>query len=196
MTQICCWIVVAVAVALFITACGLFIETEGQVTPLGLPHWINILPVIIGSFFIVAFGLANALEGPPRQVWLTFAAGLAVAGGVWAWNTLLPEMALSPLSLLVVSAMGSVVIGVPIAFALAFSALLYFLADPSLPMVVYAQQLAAGADHFVLLAIPFFVLAGLTMEANGMSTRLIELLLRLMGRMRGGLNLILSLIHI
>ena len=190
MTQICCWIVVAVAVALFITACGLFIETEGQVTPLGLPHWINILPVIIGSFFIVAFGLANALEGPPRQVWLTFAAGLACAGGVWAWNTLLPEMALSPLSLLVVSAMGSVVIGVPIAFALAFSALLYFLADPSLPIVVYAQQLAAGADHFVLLAIPFFVLAGLTMEANGMSTRLIELLLRLMGRMRGGLNLI------
>ena len=190
MTQICCWIVVAVATALFTTACGLFIETEGQVTPLGLPHWINILPVIVGSFFIIAFGLANALEGPPRQVWLTLAAGLAVAGGVWAWNTFLPELALSPLSLLVVSAVGSVVIGVPIAFALAFSALLYFLADPSLPMVVYAQQLAAGADHFVLLAIPFFVLAGLTMEANGMSTRLIELLLRLMGRMRGGLNLI------
>ena len=50
--------------------------------------------------------------------------------------------------------------------------------------------MVAGANHFVLLAIPFFVLAGLTMEANGMSTRLIELLLRVFGRFRGGLNLI------
>ena len=38
----------------------------------------------------------------------------------------------------------SVVIGVPIAFALAFSALLYFLAEPSLPMLVYSQQILAG----------------------------------------------------
>jgi tripartite ATP-independent transporter DctM subunit len=48
----------------------------------------------------------------------------------------------------------------------------------------------AGTDHFVLLAIPFFVLAGLLMESNGMSARLIELLLRLLGRVRGGLGLI------
>ena len=86
---------------------------------------------------------------------------------------------------MVVAFVASVVIGVPIAFALAFSALLYFLAEPSLPMLVYSQQILAGMDHFVLLAIPFFVLAGLVMEANGMSARLIELLLRLMGRLRG-----------
>ena len=79
----------------------------------------------------------------------------------------------------------------PIAFALAFASLLFFLADPSVPMLVYSQQVLSGADHFVLLAIPFFVLAGLAMEANGMSSRLIELLVRLIGRMRGGLNLIM-----
>jgi len=56
---------------------------------------------------------------------------------------------------------------------------------------VYSQQIVSGLDHFVLLAIPFFVLAGLIMEANGMSARLIELLLRMMGRLRGGLNLIM-----
>ena len=58
-------------------------------------------------------------------------------------------------------------------------------------MLVYSQQVLSGMDHFVLLAIPFFVLAGLLMEANGMSSRLIELLLRMMGRLRGGLNLIM-----
>ena len=57
-------------------------------------------------------------------------------------------------------------------------------------MLVYSQQVMAGSDHFVLLAIPFFVLAGLLMEANGMSSRLIELLLRMFGRVRGGLGLI------
>ena len=59
-----------------------------------------------------------------------------------------------------------------------------------MPVVIYAQQMARGIDHFVLLAIPFFVVAGLAMEANGMSVRLIELLLRLMGGAQGGLNLI------
>jgi tripartite ATP-independent transporter DctM subunit len=58
-------------------------------------------------------------------------------------------------------------------------------------MLVYSQTVLSGMDHFVLLAIPFFVLAGLVMEANGMSSRLIELLLRVFGRMRGGLNLIM-----
>jgi len=103
----------------------------------------------------------------------------------------MPAAALSPFALLSVAFLGSLVIGVPIAFALALSALVYFLADPSLPMSIYSQQLMAGSDHFVLLAVPFFVLAGLAMEANGMSARLIELLLRMMGRLRGGLNLII-----
>ena len=85
---------------------------------------------------------------------------------------------------------GALALGVPIGFVLAFAALLYFLADPSLPLLVYSQQVMAGSDHFVLLAIPFFVLAGLLMESNGMSSRLIELLLRIFGRVRGGLGLI------
>jgi hypothetical protein len=81
-------------------------------------------------------------------------------------------------------------LGVPIGFVLALSSLVFFMADPSLPMLVYSQQVMAGTDHYVLLAIPFFVLAGLLMEANGMSSRLIELLLRMFGRLRGGLGLI------
>jgi tripartite ATP-independent transporter DctM subunit len=43
----------------------------------------------------------------------------------------------------------------------------------------------------VLLAIPFFILVGYLMEANGMSVRLIELLQRAVGHMRGGLNVVM-----
>ena len=51
--------------------------------------------------------------------------------------------------------------------------------------------MARGIDNFVLLAIPFFILVGYLMEANGMSVRLIELLQRMVGRMRGGLNVVM-----
>lgn len=191
MIQMCCWIVVAVALALCATSIGLTLETSDQMTPLGLPQAIYLYPVVVGSLFIAVFGIANALEGPPRLVWGTLVAGLGILAGVYVWNHLLaPGLALRPLWLLIISFVGSIVIGVPIAFALAFASLIYFLNDPSLPLVIYAQQMASGADHFVLLAIPFFVVAGLAMEANGMSARLIELLLRMLGRMKGGLNLI------
>src|SRR5262249_37826764 len=54
-------------------------------------------------------------------------------------------------------------------------------------------QMARGIDNFVLLAIPFFILVGYLMEANGMSVRLIALLERFVGRMRGGLNVVMVL---
>jgi tripartite ATP-independent transporter DctM subunit len=81
--------------------------------------------------------------------------------------------------------------GLPIGFALALAALIFVWAEGSLPGVIFAQQMARGIDNFVLLAIPFFILVGYLMEANGMSVRLIELLQHLVGRMRGGLNVVM-----
>lgn len=189
--QLCHWIIVVVAIALLLSSCALFADSRGQTTPIGLPQWIYIGPVVIGSALMLLFGMAGALAGPGNSVWGTLVFGVALAAAVWAWNAAVPAQAITPLMLLACGFVLSIVAGLPIAFALAFSALLYFLADPSLPMLVYSQQVLSGMDHFVLLAIPFFVLAGLLMEANGMSSRLIELLLRMMGRVRGGLNLII-----
>jgi tripartite ATP-independent transporter DctM subunit len=189
--QLCHWVIVAVSVALFLSACALLADSRSQTTPFGLPQSIYVFPLVAGSLLMILYGTAAALAGPRDSVWTTLAGGLMLALAVWGWNTAAPLHPIAPIVLLSVAFVLSVVIGVPIAFALAFSALLYFLAEPSLPMLVYSQQILAGMDHFVLLAIPFFVLAGLAMEANGMSARLIELLLRLMGRVRGGLNLIM-----
>ena len=81
--------------------------------------------------------------------------------------------------------------GLPIGFALALAALIFIWVEGTLPGVIFAQQMARGIDNFVLLAIPFFILVGYLMEANGMSVRLIELLQRAVGRMRGGLNVVM-----
>ena len=83
--------------------------------------------------------------------------------------------------------------GMPIGFVLALSALVYIWVDGTMPGVIFAQQMARGIDNFVLLAIPFFILVGYLMEANGMSVRLIALLERAVGRMRGGLNVVMVL---
>ena len=88
---------------------------------------------------------------------------------------------------------GCVIGGVPIGFALAFSALIFIWLEGALPGMIFAQQMARGIGNFVLLAIPFFILVGYLMEANGMSVRLIALLERLVGRVRGGLNVVLVL---
>jgi tripartite ATP-independent transporter DctM subunit len=191
LAQLCHWIVAAVAVALLLSAWSLLAESELQTTPIGLPQSIYVWPMVAGSLLMVLFAASAALAGPWRRVWGTFVAALGLALAACGWNAMVPEHIVPPALLLGVGFVASFVIGVPIAFVLAFCALLFFLADPTLPMLVYSQQVLSGTDHFVLLAIPFFVLAGLLMEANGMSSRLIELLVRMFGRLRGGLNLII-----
>ena len=168
--QLCHWIVVVVAVALLLSSCALFADSRGQTTPIGLPQWIYVGPVVIGAALMLLFGMAGALEGPGKTVWGTLILAAALATAIWAWNAAMPAQAITPLNLLASGFVLSIVAGLPIAFALAFSALLYFLADPSLPMLVYSQQVLSGMDHFVLLAIPFFVLAGLLIDRK--STRL------------------------
>ncbi|SFO54218.1 TRAP transporter, DctM subunit [Variovorax sp. OK605] len=188
--QLGSWIVVGVSASLFASSCELLADSYNMTTSIGLPQWIYVYPVAIGSLFMTLFGLANAVNGPRRRVWATLGAVLALAAAVAGWNMLVSEHAIPPWALLTAGFLGGMALGMPIAFVLALSSLVFFMADPSLPMLVYSQQVMAGTDHYVLLAIPFFVLAGLLMEANGMSSRLIELLLRMFGRLRGGLGLI------
>ncbi|KAF1689430.1 TRAP transporter large permease [Pseudoxanthomonas taiwanensis] len=78
-------------------------------------------------------------------------------------------------------------IGVPVAFALAgasLAVLLYL----DLPTVVLAQQVSAGSGSASLIAIPLFIFAGEIMLRGGISERLIALASSLVGRLRGGLG--------
>jgi tripartite ATP-independent transporter DctM subunit len=184
------WIIAGVAASLLVSSLLLLVDSYGQTTSLGLPQWLYVYPVVVGSLFMTLFGVANAVNAPPRRVILTLVVALAVLGAIFGWNAVMPGHGIRPGLLLLAGFLFALVAGVPIGFVLAFASLLYFLADPSLPILVYSQQVMAGSDHFVLLAIPFFVLAGLLMESNGMSSRLIELLLRVFGRVRGGMGLI------
>ena len=117
---------------------------------------------------------------------LALVAGFYLLGDAW-----LDEAMPSSGTLMLVGFVITLAGGLPIGFAPALAALIFIWAEGNLPGVIFAQQMARGIDNFVLLAIPFFILVGYLMEANGMSVRLIELLQRLVGRLRGGLNVVM-----
>jgi len=77
--------------------------------------------------------------------------------------------------------------GLPIAFVLGLSALGYILFYTYFPLQVIAQQLYGGIDSFVLLAIPFFILAGHLMNETGISDDLVKFADLLVGKLPGSL---------
>jgi len=77
----------------------------------------------------------------------------------------------------------------PVAFAIGVSATIGLLIADAAPLLIVPQRIFAGADSFVLLAIPLFILAGALMETGGISVRLVELARVLVGHIRGGLGM-------
>ena len=94
-----------------------------------------------------------------------------------------------PTLVLVFSFAFLLMMNVPIAFAIGLSTLFTLLAIGDLPVLkIMAHSIATGIDSFALLAIPFFVLAGLLMGRGGIAERLIDFANVLFGRFRGGLS--------
>ncbi|MEO8012986.1 MAG: TRAP transporter large permease subunit [Polaromonas sp.] len=189
--QCCNWIVLIVAVVLGYSGIELMVSSQGQITPFGIPQAVLTAPVLAGGILFTLFALRNLMMAPGPMARLSGGVVGVVCVLVAMLQSAFPQFMPSAGSWMLLAFLFCLASGVPIAFALAFSSAVYFTLNPTLPLVVYSQQIAAGADHFVMLAIPFFVLAGLVMEVNGMSSRLIELLVRAVGRMRGGVNLIM-----
>jgi tripartite ATP-independent transporter DctM subunit len=165
--------------------------TTGQTTGSGLPLELTFYPMGLGAACMTLFAVDIFRRRSVGEV----AAGLvivALAALLYAiWENLSPGSAPSPMVLMLLGFFVTLCGGLPIGFALALAALVFIWVEGNLPGVIFAQQMARGIDNFVLLAIPFFILVGYLMEANGMSVRLIALLQRLIGHMRGGLNVVM-----
>jgi tripartite ATP-independent transporter DctM subunit len=86
------------------------------------------------------------------------------------------------------SLLGAMALGIPIAFSLLLcgAALMWHMSmfDPQ----ILAQNVINGADSFPLLAVPFFMLAGEVMNAGGLSRRIVNFALALVGHIKGGLG--------
>ena len=78
--------------------------------------------------------------------------------------------------------------GIPVAVAMAGSALIYILWTGNLPPIAVIHRMVSGIDSFPLLAVPFFILAGNLMNNAGITNRIYNFALALVGWLKGGLG--------
>ncbi|MCO5123871.1 MAG: TRAP transporter large permease subunit [Rhizobacter sp.] len=81
-----------------------------------------------------------------------------------------------------------IALGMPIAFALLFSGVAVMFQMGQFDSQIVVQNAIGGADNFVLMAVPFFILAGEFMNAGGLSRRIVEMAGAFVGHLRGGLG--------
>jgi C4-dicarboxylate transporter DctM subunit len=76
-------------------------------------------------------------------------------------------------SLLVIMLLVFIVLGLPIVFCIALSGALFLIVTQSRPLLLVVQRTMVGMDHFTLLSITLFILAGFIMEESSLSKRLV-----------------------
>lgn len=81
-----------------------------------------------------------------------------------------------------------IILRVPVAFALALACIPVFFLEPRLTPILLLQEMFRSYNSFVLLAVPFFLLAANLMNAAGITDRLIRLSRALVGHLPGGLG--------
>lgn len=81
-----------------------------------------------------------------------------------------------------------IILRVPVAFALALACIPIFFLEPRLTPILLLQEMFRSYNSFVLLAVPFFLLAANLMNAAGITDRLIRLSRALVGHLPGGLG--------
>ncbi|CAN5825622.1 TRAP transporter large permease subunit [soil metagenome] len=86
------------------------------------------------------------------------------------------------------SLLAAMAIGIPISFALLVCGAALMWSLGMLDSQILAQNLINGADSYPLLAVPFFLLAGEVMNVGGLSRRIVNVALVLVGHVRGGLG--------
>ena len=112
---------------------------------------------------------------------------LEVVGATIGTNTVLGITAILMLVLLFLK--------VPVFIAVFCASMLYFIFNPGINQIVFGQKGVLGTESASLLAIPFFVCAGVFMNYSGVTTRIMNFCSAVTGRMPGGLaqvNVLLS----
>ena len=84
--------------------------------------------------------------------------------------------------------LGAMALGIPIAYALLATGVALMWQLNQFDAQVLAQYLIEGSNSFPLLAVPFFMLAGEIMNVGGLSQRIVNFALALVGHIKGGLG--------
>jgi len=159
--------------------------------------WISVMfPAALLAMTVVVVWQMRA-DG--RRAWTSrgSASWTLGAAGVVLASVLIPLLAgAAPLVVLITGFLTTATLGMPLAFTLALTALTYLLGIGGVNTIILPIKILGGVDSFVLLAIPLFILAGSLMESGGISQRIVDLAMAMVGRVRGGLAMVVIVAEI
>jgi len=151
--------------------------------------WIA-LPLPVGMALVALFALERlGLQHRPRFAAFALLLVVAAVAALMLYDATgffgaHPDGALV---VLIALFFGSVLLGLPVSFAMLLSTLTYLALTDAAPAIAVPQNMVDGTGNFILLALPFFIFAGLIMERGGISVRLVQFAMALVGGIHGGL---------
>lgn len=167
-------------------------ETLTTTPALGISSSWLIGSIFVGMALLFVVSLLRLLDSDPRIVLTVVACTVALAASAWLAHPLLMQLGnLNLVLFFVVLVLIFVAIGVPIAFAFGTATLSYLFLTTTIPLTVVVGRMEDGMSNLILLAVPLFVLLGLLMEMTGIAKRLVQALAAAVGRIRGGLGVVL-----
>jgi tripartite ATP-independent transporter DctM subunit len=157
----------------------------GTSTVLGLPEWLRYAAIATGGGLTVVMlaGRTVVLDGLPRAL-LVLATGIGLylaAHHLHAVTIASPSLAAGT-----IAAVG-LILGAPLPHTLLVGVSLAAPFGALLPEPALVQNTVVGVSKFLLLAIPFFLLAGGLLTEGGLAERLVRFAATLVGHLRGGL---------
>ena len=157
----------------------------GTSTVLGLPEWLRYAAIAAGGGLTVFMlvGRTVVQDGLPRAL-LVLATGIALylaAHHLHAVTIASPSLAAG------VAAAVGLILGAPLPHTLLVGVSLAAPFGALLPEPALVQNTVVGVSKFLLLAIPFFLLAGGLLTEGGLADRLVRFAATLVGHLRGGL---------
>lgn len=87
----------------------------------------------------------------------------------------------------IISFLVLMLLGVPVVFALGIPGIIWLLMSPNMPVTILAQNMMAYLNSFTLLCLPGFLFVGRLMTTCGVTDRLFNFAVALVGKFRGGL---------
>jgi len=184
------WIVVAVS-ALSLAVYPTFLRGQiGHNLPvLGISDGFQAIWMGFGLVLLLVFCLERMAAVDAPALLKGFVVGVVVVGIVLALRSAYASGAIDtePFLLIAPLLVLAFLTGAPIAIVLALGGMLFFVLTGDAPLVVIPATYQAGISSYILLAVPFFMLAGTLMEVTGMASRLIEWVQHWIGHWKGGL---------
>ena len=183
-------------IVLFTTGLTGIVSTEfiasnwSERTPiLQLPASLIAIPLPLGMALIAIYAADRLWRTHGKAALPTLAAFVLAAGAAAAtcgqWLPVFGDD--GPIIAALVLFVVAILAGVPVGFVLLLATSVYLWSSDAASLMVLPQNMVNGTGNYILLAIPFFILAGLVMERGGVSLRLIKFIHALVGHLRGGL---------